>query len=157
LFITETNGLKAKVRLKPGQRIRVPTAFRYRVRRGDALELLAQRFLDDRRRAQPLGQLNGMRPTDKLREGQDLIIPFQHVHHADAPESLQAIARAFYGDPSRARLLAEFNFRSLPMLAKGDVLIVPIAHVRIRAVRLAPQPRTPPSKQQLAPPPLAAA
>ena len=40
----------------------------------------------------------GLRPTDKLREGQDLLIPFQHVHRTEVPESLQSVARAFYGD-----------------------------------------------------------
>src|SRR5262249_3998408 len=78
--------------------------------------------------------------TDKLREGQELTVPFQVVHRAEAPESLQSVARAFYGDASRAKLLAEYNFRPSPMLAKGERVVVPIDHVRVRASRLASAP-----------------
>ncbi len=155
LFITEGNGLAAGVRLRPGQKVRIPTAFHYRVHRGDTLEALAQRFLDDKRRALFLAQLSGLKGVDRVREGQDLLVPFQHVHRAEAPESLASVARAFYGDPGKARLLADFNFRSSPMLAKGDKLLVPIAHVKIRAVRLAPSP--PPPRNKPAPPPTLAA
>src|SRR5262249_32768854 len=132
----ETNGLQRGAPLRPGQRIRIPTAFLYRIRRGDTLEGLTQRFLEDRRRTALLGALNNLRATEHLHEGQELLIPFQHVHRSEAPESLQSVARAFYGDASKARMLAEYNFRSAPMLAKGDRLLVPIAHVRIRSVKL---------------------
>ena len=84
------------------------------------------------------GMGQGQGKNDKLREGQELLIPFQHVHVAQAPESLQSVARSFYGDPSKAKLLGDYNFRSAPMLAKGEKLLVPIAHIRIRSVRLEP-------------------
>jgi hypothetical protein len=48
------------------------------------------------------------------------------------------VAREFYGDASKAKLLADYNFRSAPMLAKGEKVVVPIAHVKIRSVRLQP-------------------
>jgi hypothetical protein len=35
-------------------------------------------------------------------------------------------------------MLADYNFRGSPMLAKGEKLLVPIAHIRIRAVKLEP-------------------
>jgi LysM repeat protein len=142
-------------RLRLGQRLRIPSAFRYRVKRGDTLEALAKRFLDDRRRAAYLGAVNGMKGGDKLREGQDLLVPFQHLHRAAAPESLQSVARSYYGDASKARLLAEFNFRSAPMLAKGERLVVPISHVRIRAVRLGATAAPPPAPGKPTPPPAA--
>jgi hypothetical protein len=137
-FLMEANGLK-DAKLKAGQRLRIPTAYKYRVRKGDTLEALAQKFLDDKRRAPFLAGFSGMGKSEKLREGQDLVIPFQHVHQAPAPESMVSVARTFYGDAGRARMLAEYNFRSAPMLAKGEKLLVPIAHIRIRAVRLLPQ------------------
>jgi LysM repeat protein len=143
IFVVETNGLERDKPLKPGQKVRIPTAFRYRVRKGETLEALASRFLDDKRRSAFLAAFNGMRPNDKLREGQELTVPFQHVHRTEVPESLQSVARAFYGDVSKAKLLADYNFRSAPMLAKGERLLVPIAHVRIRSVRLQPQPSAP--------------
>jgi LysM repeat protein len=143
LFIAEGNGLAHDAKLRPGQKVHIPTAFRYRVRRGDTLEALAQKFLDDKRRAQFLAAFSGMRMSDKLREGQELLVPFQHVHRAEAPESLQSVARAFYGDAGQAKTLADYNFRTSPMLAKGERLLVPIAHVRIRSVHLDPAAREP--------------
>ena len=138
LFILESNGLEHDKPLKPGQKVRIPTAFHYRVHKGDTLEGLGQKFLDDKRRAPFLAAFSGLRPSDKLREGQDLLVPFQHVHRTEVPESLQSVARAFYGDASKAKLLADYNFRTAPMLAKGDKVLVPIAHVHIRSVRLQP-------------------
>jgi LysM repeat protein len=136
VFILETNGLQRDKAIRPGQRVRIPTAFHYRVRHGDTLESLAKRFLDDRRRAPFLAEFSGLHTGDKLREGQDLLVPFQHVHRTSAPESLQSVARLFYGDASKAKMLARYNFRSAPMLAKGERILVPIAHVKIRSVRL---------------------
>jgi LysM repeat protein len=156
LFIAEGNGVRDG-KLKPGQRVRIPTAYKYKLRKGDTLEGLAQRLLDDKRRAGHLAQVNGMKLTDKLREGQELLIPFQHLHTAGAPESLSAVSRAFYGDTSKAKLLADFNFRSQPMLAKGEKLLVPIAHVRIRAVRLQAPPPPAPREGRTPPPPTVAA
>jgi len=138
IFIVETNGLERDKPLKPGQRVRIPTAFHYRVRKGDTLEGLAQKFLDDKRRSPFLAAFSGLRPTDKLREWQDLLIPFQHVHRTEVPESLQSVARSFYGDASKAKLLADYNFRTAPMMAKGEKILVPISHVHIRAVKLQP-------------------
>jgi LysM domain-containing protein len=138
IFIVETNGLERDKPLKPGQKVRIPTAFHYRVRKGDTLEGLSQKFLDDKRRSPFLAAFSGLRPTDKLREGQDLLIPFQHVHRTEVPESLQSVARSFYGDASKAKLLADYNFRTAPMMAKGERILVPISHVHIRAVKLQP-------------------
>jgi hypothetical protein len=162
IFIIETNGLERDKPLKPGQKVRIPTAFHYRVHKGDTLEGLALKFLDDKRRSPFLAAFSGLRPTDKLREGQDLLIPFQHVHRTEVPESLQSVARSLYGDASKAKLLADYNFRTAPMLAKGEKVLVPIAHVKIRAVRLLPvvdrpPPRGQPVKEPTVAPTLAAA
>ena len=138
IIVLESNGLDRTAKLRAGQKLRIPTASRYRVRRGDTLELLAQRFCDDKRRAPMLALLAGLHAGDKLREGQDIAVPFQVVHRADAPESMQSVARAFYGDASRGKLLSDYNFRASPMLAKGEKVSVPIVHVKIRAVYLQP-------------------
>ena len=145
LFISEGNGLLRDAKLPAGQKLRIPTAFRYRLHRGDTLEGLAQRFLEDRRRAIFLAQMSGIKPTDKLREGQELVIPFLHVHHAQAPESISSVARAFYGDAAKAKLLGEFNFRIVPDAGQGGQAPGPESHTcGIRSVLLssAPQGRT---------------
>lgn len=161
IFLIESNGLERDKPLKPGQKVRIPTAFKYRVKKGDTLEGLAQKFLDDKRRAAFLAAFSGLRGTDKLREGQELQVPFQHVHRAELPESVQSVARAFYGDASKEKLLLDYNFRTTKMLAKGEKLLVPIAHVRIRSVRLVETPEKVASHKlpdkDKTPPPLAAA
>lgn len=145
IIVLESNGLDRVAKLRAGQKLRIPTASRYRVRRGDTLELLAQRFCDDKRRAPMLAQLAGLHAGDKLREGQEISVPFQVVHRAEAPESLQSVARTYYGDPARGKLLSDYNFRTSPMLAKGDKVTVPITNVKIRAVYLQAAPTPAPA------------
>ena len=146
-FIVETNGIGRSERLTPGRAVRIPTAFHYRMKRGDTLEALAARLLDDKRRAPFLAQWSGLGRGDKGHEGTDLLVAFQFVHKATAPESVASIARAFYGDAGQARSLLAYNFRSSPMLAPGERLVVPVTHVRVRAVRLATV-RSPSSPQR---------
>ena len=143
LIVLAANGLDRNAKLRSGQKLRIPTAFRYRVKKGDTLEGLAQRFCEDKRRAPLLAQIANIKIADKLREGQEFLIPFNVTHKADAPESLQSVARTFYGDPNRGKFLGDYNFRSSPLLAKGEKLVVPISHVKIRAVYLQPQSAAP--------------
>src|SRR6185436_6483245 len=104
LFILEANGLRGKT-IKPGQKVRIPTAFHYRMKRGETLEAIAARFLEDKRRAPFLALWSGLPRGDHGHEGADVLVPFQFVHRAAAPESLATVARSFYGDPGQARLL----------------------------------------------------
>jgi LysM repeat protein len=138
IVVLEANGMERSGKLRIGQKLRIPTAYRYRIKRGETLEALAQRCCEDRRRAAVLGQMLGLKPGDKLREGQEVLMPFQVVHRADAPESLSSLARTVYGDPGRAKLLLDYNMRGSPMLAKGERVAVPIQHVKVRAVFLQP-------------------
>jgi LysM repeat protein len=148
-FITEFNGLPRGARLKPGQTIRIPTSYRYRLNAGEALPDVAQRLVGDRRRAPLLLELSDLRPTDRIGPGTEIQLPFHFVHTTRPGETLTSIAKAYYGDPAQARLLALYNFRKginqapLP----GERLVIPITHVRVRAVRLPnprPQRRLPP-------------
>lgn len=143
VIVLAANGLDRTTKLRGGQKLRIPTAFRYRIKKGDTLEGLAQRFCDDKRRAAMLAQIAGVKLTDKLREGQELLIPFNVTHKAEAPESLQSVARTFYGDPNRGKFLADYNFRTSPLLAKNEKIAVPISHVKIRAVYLQAPPSAP--------------
>ncbi len=157
LIVLEANGLERGAKLRPGQKLRIPTAYRYRVKRGDTLELIAQRLLDDKRRAPMLAQIAGLKTADKIREGQELLMPFQITHRADAPESLSSVAKTFYGDAGKAKLLADYNFRTSPLLAKGERVAVPIAHVKIRAVYLQPPGVAPVAKPEIERAPVAIA
>jgi hypothetical protein len=137
LFIREANHLRPSQRLRAGVQVKIPTAFKVKVRRGDTLERLARRYLDDSRRAHFLGEWNGVKPGERLRDGVELKVPFHLTHLASAPESLATLALAFYGDAGQGKLLAAYNFRQAPVLARGESLVVPVPHVRVRAMWLA--------------------
>lgn len=137
LFIRENNGLARAGRLRAGQSVKIPTAFAVKLKRGDTLERLARRYLGDGRRASFLGEWNGLKPGDTLHEGAQLIVPFHLVHKAAAPESLSSLAKTYYGDASQGKLLAAYNFRTSPVLAQGEKLVVPVPHVRVHAVNRA--------------------
>src|SRR5258708_5553611 len=91
IYIVQGNSLSQHGSLKTGERLHIPTAFHYRIHKGDTLEALAKRFLDDGRRAPFLAQLSGIHVSDRLHEGQDILVPFQLTHRPSAPESLLAI------------------------------------------------------------------
>jgi hypothetical protein len=112
----------------------------YRAQEGDTLAGLAKRYLDDERRAPFLAEFNNIPEQSVLAPGQELIIPFHAVHTAEGSETLKDIGLAYYGDGSRAELLAAYNFRAANKpLKKGEKLIVPITDVRIRQEKLPPQ------------------
>ena len=136
VYIGAANNLGKTALCKAGQKIVLPTATSYKIKRGDRLELLAKQFLGDKRRALALAQLNNMKLNDKLREGQEISIPFLHSHRAEAPESVSAIAKQYYGDASRGRLVAEFNYRQAPVVPKGERVLVPIVALRLRPIKV---------------------
>ncbi len=136
-LLSEVNGLKDP-HLRAGQKIKLPSALRYRVRKGDTIEGLAARFLDDQRRAPFLATWNGV-VGGKLREGQTLLVPYNVAHKTVATDTWTALAKTFLGDPSRAKQLADYNFHG-PQLKPGERVIMPVARLRIRTVRLEPPP-----------------
>ena len=108
------------------------------MKKGETLESLAQRFCEDKRRAPVLAQIIGLKPGEKVREGQEIVMPFEVQHRAEAPEAMSSVARTFYGDANKAKLLMDYNLRTSPMIAKGERVMVPIEHVKIGAVYLQP-------------------
>ena len=137
VFIREANHLGTSGRLKDGVPVKIPGAYRIRVKKGDTLEGLADRLLNDKRRARFLGEWNGLKLSDVLREGADLKIPFHLRHSALAPESLSSLAGTFYNDPQQGKMLADYNFRGVPVLAKGESVVIPVPHVFVKSSLLA--------------------
>src|SRR5262249_37714663 len=129
VFIREANHLGPLDRLHEGQTLRVPGAFKIKVKKGDTLEALSRRFLDDARRAWYLGLLNGLKVNDVLREGIEIRVPTNLTHRAGAPESLPTLARDFYSDSQQSKMLADYNFRwqgQGSVLVKGERIVLPV-------------------------------
>lgn len=137
IFIREANHLGSSGRLQEGQTVRIPGAFRIHVKKGDTLEKLALRFLDDTRRARFLGEWNGLKLSDILPEGAELKVPFHLTHRAEAPEAFKMLAKLFYNDAEQGRLLADYNFRKVMVLTKGERVVIPVPHVFIKPAMLA--------------------
>ena len=118
------------------RRCAIPTAYQLQGAQGRHARGLAQKFLDDKRRAPFLGGFSGLARADKLREGQELMVPFQHVHRTEAPESLQSVARTFLRRRVAVEAAEGLQLSHRADAGQGRQVLVPIAHVRIRAVRL---------------------
>ncbi len=139
VFLMVANGMQHPRDLKPGETLRIPTAWKYQAMAGESLESLAQRFLGDKRRAPFLAEFNGLPKNATLATGQEVMIPFHVKHVAASKETLEQLAATFYGDAGKARLLKGYNFLSGRPLKKGESLIVPVIHVRIRESKLPAQ------------------
>src|SRR5947207_9910542 len=162
LFIRERNAL-GEQRVRAGETLAIPTATRVRVEKGDTLATIAERWLGSPRRARFLAEWNGLRETEKLEVGSKVLVPFHLVHRVRAPESLASLAKTYYGDAAQGRLLAAYNFRSKGLvLARGELLVIPVPHVQIRTMLVASGGRAgigrkaPPAREPGTMPPMAA-
>jgi hypothetical protein len=127
------NGLSHPRPLRPGEKLNIPTTWKYRIVEGDTLSTLAQRFLGDVRRAPFLAEFNNLSLEGTLSIGDELTLPYHATHVAEAREDLAALAATFYRDPSKADLLRRYNFRTtMKPLAKGDSIIIPLVDVHAR-------------------------
>jgi LysM repeat protein len=133
VFVLLANGLSHPRPLKPGEKLDIPTAWKYRIAEGDTLVGLAQRLLGDQRRAAFLAEINNITLQTTLGIGDELTIPYHATHEAATREDLASLAAAFYRDPAKADLLRRYNFRpSGKPLNKGDTITVPLFDVHAR-------------------------
>jgi LysM repeat protein len=135
-FIMAENRMTHPRPLRSGEKLRIPTAWKYSVVRGETLDGLAGKFLGDARRAPYLADFNGLAASTTLGDGQKLTIPFHVRHVAADKETLASLAATFYGDSRKAELLRGYNFLQAKLVKKGEELIVPISHVRVRDAKL---------------------
>lgn len=138
VFLLVANHLEHPRKLVVGERIRVPVSRTVVTSKGDTFELLAQQYLGDPRRGTYLADFNNRSPDDSLPAGTQLTVPFTVTHTAQATESLASISLAYFGNNKQADLLRGYNFLDHDTLQKGEAIVVPIAHVRTKAGKLAP-------------------
>jgi LysM repeat protein len=138
VFIMVANRIPHPRPLRPGEKLRIPTPREVTTSSGDTFESLAARHLGDGRRARFLAEFNAMDAGDSLAVGMNVSVPFHVTHVAVADETLSNIAAAYFGKTDNAELLREYNFFAKEALAKGESLVIPIHHVRVRPSRSPP-------------------
>jgi hypothetical protein len=116
----------------------VPVSRDYTTSPGDTFEALAASYLGDARRGPFLAEFNGDAGDDRLAAGTTLSIPFTVTHTATMNESLAQVASAYFGDAKQGDMLQHYNFLDSSTLEKGQSIVVPIFHVRVRTAKLPP-------------------
>jgi hemoglobin-like flavoprotein len=78
-----------------------------------------------------------MSAADSLATGTTLLVPFHVTHTAQEKETLKNISLAYFGDDKQADMLRTYNnLGDRTTLEKGESLIVPNFHARVRAEKL---------------------
>ena len=139
IFIMVENKLQHARALNPGERLKIPVSREITTSKGDTFESLAATYLGDAKRSAFLADFNARSPEDSLATGTTLAIPFHITHVAAAAETIGSIAAAYFGDTKQAEMLVRYNeLGDKTQLDKGESIIVPIFHVRVRAQKLPP-------------------
>jgi LysM repeat protein len=138
VFIMVANKLLHPRPLKKGEKIRIPVSRIVTVAAGDTWDELAQTHLGDARRGKYLAEFNSTSAERTPAAGVEITIPFHVTHTAAGDESIAQIAQAYFGDASNAEMLRGYNFLESDKLAKGETLIIPIHHIKVRDSMLPP-------------------
>ena len=136
VFIMVANRILHPRPLKPGEILKIPASRDVITAPGDSWEALATAYLGDARRGQFLAEFNGLSGDETLAAGTVLSVPFQVMRTSDTDESLTSIAAAYFGDAKVASMLQRYNFLAAPVLPRGQTLVVPIYHVKVRTSKL---------------------
>ncbi len=119
-----------------GDRLKIPVTHEIATAKGDTLEALAQTHLGDARRAPFLAEFNSIAIDDSLAAGTVLTIPLHVTHVATSNESLAQISTTYFGDAKQADMLKRYNNLDRSSIEKGDSIVVPNLHARVRAGKM---------------------
>jgi len=136
IFIMVENKLQHPRKLNPGERLKIPTNRVISTQKGDRFESLAKTYLGDANRAAYLAEFNGKSPLEVPPTGTRIEIPFHVTHVAAGTETLSQISLAYFGDAKQAEMLRTYNNLEKPAIEKGESIVIPIFHVRVRTEKL---------------------
>ncbi|MCU0662196.1 MAG: LysM peptidoglycan-binding domain-containing protein [Myxococcota bacterium] len=113
--------------IAPGELVDIPEVLYHRTRAGETLEILADRYLATPKRGPFLAEMNGMNPDQSLAEGTIVKIPYHLRHIFASGETVQRVAKLYYGNARQPTFLKSYNFVGRnTRFSRGDVVIVPL-------------------------------
>jgi LysM repeat protein len=123
------NGLEAEggAAIVVGMRLTVPQVAYHRVAAGETWASVAERYFGSASRAFAIEEANPSIEEAQPTEGAELLIPYPLRHVAGQRETLNQVAQEYYGDIAAARSLRRFNGLRNGRLARGQVILVPLA------------------------------
>lgn len=129
------NGLTAQggAPIEVGLRLLVPHVSYHRVSQGESWAAIARRFYGDPRRAFVIVEANDASQSEQPAEGTELLIPYPLRHVTGQNETLQRVAKAYYGNGGRdeTRRLRRFNNLRTNRIARGQIVLVPLEDLRL--------------------------
>lgn len=118
--------------LAQGVHLTIPSVTYETVRAGETWERLAQRHLGLRSRGPYLARINRGQFNISPSPGTVIRIPYLLRWVVSSDEPLFELARRFYGDRTQVQFILAFNGMSSQRVARGQVLLLPLADVVLR-------------------------
>ncbi|MAQ17962.1 MAG: hypothetical protein CMN30_24590 [Sandaracinus sp.] len=129
------NGLTAGggAPIEVGLRLLVPHVTYHRVEEGQTWSAIARRFYGDPRRSFVIVEANDASQSEQPAEGTELLIPYPLRHVTGQSDTLQRVAKAYYGNGGRdeTRRLRRFNDLRTNRIARGQIILVPVEDLKL--------------------------
>lgn len=129
------NGLTAGggAPIEVGLRLLVPHVTYHRVEEGQTWAAIARHFYGDPRRSFIVVEANDASQSEQPAEGTELLIPYPLRHVTGQNDTLQRVAKAYYGHGGRdeTRTLRRFNNLRTNRIARGQIILVPLEDLKL--------------------------
>lgn len=126
-FLRKVNALEPRAKLQIASRLRIPTAWVYVVPRTITLRSLAKRLLGDGRRYLALQAFNkALRRRRRVKKGAEVVVPYPVRHVVESDDTFIKLARQYYGDGKRAKLIVQYNLIKGTKPSPRSTLLIPV-------------------------------
>ncbi|PID38381.1 MAG: hypothetical protein CSA65_04970 [Proteobacteria bacterium] len=134
-FLRKVNDLEPRAKLQIASRLRIPTAWIYVVPRTITLRSLAKRLLGDSRRYLALQAFNGDLRRRRVKKGTEVLVPYPVRHVVESDDTFIKLARQYFGDGKRAKLIVQYNLLKGTKPSPRSTLLIPV-NTRILPAKL---------------------
>ncbi|MDD5308339.1 MAG: hypothetical protein PHU25_13545 [Deltaproteobacteria bacterium] len=118
--------------LTQGERVEVPEVTYHRLRAGDTWQTLADRYLGSPLRGAFLAEMNGAGEAGLMpAPGAVVKIPYQLLHVMAGDETLNSVARMYFGATHTPAWLKSYNLTRKRTFKRGEALLVPLMDVEL--------------------------